>query len=82
MEQTLSNNLSAFSQFNPPQSRNGITSNGQWDGWTEAQNGNNFGVAELLRTERLGFNKFYGGYEDSKIRMPSSGNIYNGTYGI
>ncbi|KAL0436492.1 UNVERIFIED_CONTAM: hypothetical protein Sradi_0357100 [Sesamum radiatum] len=39
MEQTLSNNLSAFSQFNPPQSRNGITSNGQWDGWTEAQNG-------------------------------------------
>ncbi|KAL0390156.1 UNVERIFIED_CONTAM: CCR4-NOT transcription complex subunit [Sesamum calycinum] len=71
MEQTLSNNLSAFSQFNPPQSRNGITSNGQWDGWTEAQNGNNFGVAELLRTERLGFNKFYGGYEDSKIRMPS-----------
>ncbi|KAK4440791.1 putative general negative regulator of transcription C16 [Sesamum alatum] len=82
MEQTLSNNLSAFSQFNPPHSRNGITSNGQWDGWNEAQSGNNLGVAELLRTERLGFNKFYSGYEDSKIRMPSSGNIYNGTYGI
>ncbi|KAL2239488.1 UNVERIFIED_CONTAM: hypothetical protein Sindi_0590000 [Sesamum indicum] len=82
MEQTLSNNLSAFSQFNPPQFRNGIISNGQWDGWTEAQSGNNLGVAELLRTERLGYNKFYSGYEDSKIRMPSSGNIYNGTYGI
>ncbi|KAI3450501.1 hypothetical protein Pfo_007166 [Paulownia fortunei] len=82
MEQTLSNNLSPFSQFTLPQSRNGITSNGQWDGWNEAQSGNNLGMAELLRTERLGFNKFYGGYEDSKIRMPSSGNLYNGTYGI
>ncbi|PIM98501.1 hypothetical protein CDL12_29023 [Handroanthus impetiginosus] len=82
MEQTISNNLSPFSQFTLPQSRNGITSNGQWDGWNEAQSGNNLGMAELLRTQRLGFNKFYGGYEDSKIRMPSSGNLYNGTYGI
>ncbi|KAL0460655.1 UNVERIFIED_CONTAM: putative general negative regulator of transcription C16 [Sesamum latifolium] len=82
MEQTLANNLSPFSQFTVPQSRNGITSNGQWDGWNEVQGGNNLGMAELLRTERLGFNKFYSGYEDSKIRMPSSGNIYNGNYGI
>ncbi|KAL0418153.1 UNVERIFIED_CONTAM: hypothetical protein Sradi_1228800 [Sesamum radiatum] len=82
MEQTLANNLPPFSQFTVPQSRNGITSNGQWDGWNEVQGGNNLGMAELLRTERLGFNKFYSGYEDSKIRMPSSGNIYNGNYGI
>ncbi|KAL0436851.1 UNVERIFIED_CONTAM: CCR4-NOT transcription complex subunit [Sesamum radiatum] len=82
MEQTLANNLSPFSQFTVPQSRNGITSNGQWDSWNEVQGGNNLGMAELLRTERLGFNKFYSGYEDSKIRMPSSGNIYNGNYGI
>ncbi|XP_020552277.1 uncharacterized protein LOC105170680 isoform X1 [Sesamum indicum] len=82
MEQTLANNLSPFSQFTVPQSRNGITSNGQWDGWNEVQGGNNLGMAELLRTERLGFNKFYSGYEESKIRMPSSGNIYNGNYGI
>ncbi|KAG8387741.1 hypothetical protein BUALT_Bualt02G0052900 [Buddleja alternifolia] len=83
MEQTLSNNISPFSHFTLPQSRSGITSNGQWDRWNEAQNGNNnLGMAELLRNERLGFNKFYGGYEDSKIRMPNSGNLYNGTYGI
>lgn len=82
MEQTLANNLSPFSQFTLPQSRNGITSNGQWDGWNETQGGSNLGMAELLRTERLGYNKFYSGYEESKIRMPSSGNIYNGTYGI
>ncbi|KAH6822069.1 hypothetical protein C2S53_015857 [Perilla frutescens var. hirtella] len=83
VEQTLSNNLSPFSQFALHQSRNGITSNGQWDGWNEAQSVNNLGMAELLRSERLGFgNKFYGGYEESKMRMPGSGNIYNRTYGI
>ncbi|KAH6814596.1 hypothetical protein C2S51_023614 [Perilla frutescens var. frutescens] len=82
MEQTLANNMSPLSQFALSQSRNGMISNGQWDGWNELHTGNNLGMAEILRNERLGFNKFYGGYEDSKIRMPSSGNLYNGTYGI
>ncbi|XP_057782728.1 uncharacterized protein LOC131000708 isoform X2 [Salvia miltiorrhiza] len=83
VEQTLSNNHSPFSQFTLHQSRNGITSNGQWDGWNEAQSVNNLGRAELLRTERLALSsKFYNGYEESKMRMPGSGNIYNGTYGI
>ncbi|XP_047979914.1 uncharacterized protein LOC125221736 isoform X3 [Salvia hispanica] len=74
MEQTLANNMSTLSQFSFPQSRNGLISNGQWAG-------NNLGMAELLRNERWGYNKFYGSYEDSKIRMPSSGSLYNGTYG-
>lgn len=82
MEQTLANNISPFSQYTLSQSRNGIMSNGQWDGWNEVQPGNNMGMGELMRTERLGYNKFYSSYEDSKIRMPSSGNLYNGTYGI
>lgn len=83
MEQTLGSNISPLSQFTLPQSRNGIISNGQWDSWNELQAGNNLGMAEILRNERLGYNnKFYGGYEDAKIRMPSSGNLYNGTYGI
>lgn len=82
MEQTLANNISPLSQFSLPQSRNEMFSNGQWDGWNELQAGNNLSVAELLRNERLGYNKFYSGYEDSKIRMPSSGSLYNGTYGI
>lgn len=79
VEQTLSNNAPPFSQFTLPQSRSGITPNGQWDG---SQLGNNMGMAEILRAERLGFNKVYGGYEEPKIRMPSSGNLYNGAYGI
>ncbi|KAF3453194.1 hypothetical protein FNV43_RR03632 [Rhamnella rubrinervis] len=52
----------------PSLSRNGLMSNGHWDGgWNEVQGGNTMGMAELLRNERLGFNKFYaagGGYED------------------
>ncbi|XP_051143345.1 uncharacterized protein LOC127259791 isoform X2 [Andrographis paniculata] len=82
LEQKMMNNASPISQFTFTQSRNGLTSHGQLDGWGEIQGGNHIGMAELLRTERLGLNKFYGGYEDSKIRTPSSGNLYNGTYGI
>ncbi|KAL3625936.1 hypothetical protein CASFOL_030465 [Castilleja foliolosa] len=40
IDQTMSNNLSPYSQFNSTQPRNGITSNGQWNGWSEAQSGN------------------------------------------
>ncbi|KAL3653091.1 hypothetical protein CASFOL_002772 [Castilleja foliolosa] len=83
MDQTMPpNNLSPYSQFNHTQPRNGITPNGQRNGWSEAQSGNNLFMAELLRNERLGVNKFYGGYEDPKIQTQSSGNLYNRTYGI
>ena len=64
------------------QSTNAVMSNGQWDGWNEMQSGNNLGVAELLRNERFGFNKFYSGYDDSKYRMPNSGDLYNRTFGM
>lgn len=73
MEQMLTqNNISPYSQFNLPHSRNGLMSNGHWDGWNEVQS----------RNERPGFNKYYNGYEDSKFRMPGSGDLYNRTYGI
>jgi CCR4-NOT transcription complex subunit 4 len=66
------------------QSRNPPMSNGHWDGWNnnEPQSGNSLGVAELLRNERLGYNKFYSGYEDTKFRMPTSGDLYNRTFGM
>ncbi|XAR60498.1 hypothetical protein NMG60_11033906 [Bertholletia excelsa] len=81
-EQTLATNLSPFSQLGLQQSRTSLMPNGQWDGWSEVQTGNDLGMTELLRAERLGFNKLYSGYEDSKFRMPSSGDLYNRTYGI
>ncbi|XP_037495172.1 uncharacterized protein LOC105628163 [Jatropha curcas] len=81
VDQSQMNNLSPFMQMSLQHSRNGVMSNGHWDGWNEVQGGNNLGVAELLRNERLGLNKFYSsGYEDSKFRMPSSGDLYNRTF--
>ncbi|PON53223.1 Splicing factor-like protein [Trema orientale] len=81
VDQSQVNNLSPFAQMSIQQSRNGLMSNGHWDGWSEVQGGNT-GMAELLRNERLGYNKFYAGYEDSKFRMPSSGDLYNRTFGM
>lgn len=77
--------LSPFSQLTLQQSSrnvNSLMSNGHWDGWNDVQSGNGLGITELLRNERLGFNKFYTGYEDTKFRMPTSGDIYNRTFGL
>ncbi|KAL2328671.1 hypothetical protein Fmac_022098 [Flemingia macrophylla] len=82
LDQSQVNNLGPFQQLSLQQSANAVLSNGQWDGWNEMQGGNGLGVAELLRNERLGFNKFYSGYDDSKFRMPNSGDLYNRTYGM
>ncbi|XP_055832732.1 uncharacterized protein LOC129901544 isoform X3 [Solanum dulcamara] len=82
LEQTLANHQSPFLQLSLPQSRNSVMSNGHWDSWNGVQSGNSLGVAELLRTENLGFNKFFTGYEESKIHMSNSGNLYNRTFGL
>ncbi|CAN1249403.1 CCR4-NOT transcription complex subunit 4, partial [Linum perenne] len=83
--QVNNNNLSAFAKLAHSQSRNGVASNGHWDNnssWNEVQGGNNLGMAELLGNERLGgFSKFYAsGYEDLKLRIPNSGDLYNRTF--
>ncbi|PWA60987.1 Nucleotide-binding, alpha-beta plait [Artemisia annua] len=81
VEQTLPNNRSPYQQMgNFQQPR--MSNNGHWDSWNEVQNGNDIAMAELLRNERLGFNKYYSGYEDTKYRMPSSGDLYNRSFGI
>jgi len=82
LDQSQVSNLGPFQQLSMQQTANGVLSNGQWDGWNEVQSGNGLGVAELLRNERLGFNKFYSGYDDSKFRMPNSGDLYNRTFGM
>ncbi|KAK1373637.1 RNA recognition motif-containing protein [Heracleum sosnowskyi] len=81
-ERDLANNGSQSSQFALPQSRNQPISNGSWDGWSEVKGGNDSRMTEYLRSERLGINKYFTGYEDSKYRMPNSGDLYNQTYGI
>ncbi|XWS71772.1 hypothetical protein CRYUN_Cryun03dG0167400 [Craigia yunnanensis] len=79
MDQPQVNNMSPYAQLSLQQSINSHVSNGHWDGWNGVQGGNSLGVAELLRNERLGFNKFYSGYEDSKYWM---GDMYNRTFGM
>ncbi|KAG6433554.1 hypothetical protein SASPL_105168 [Salvia splendens] len=64
----------------------GFTSHGRTEQFLEphfAQGVNNLGMAELLRIERLEHSsKFYSGYEECNTRLPGSGNIFNGAYGI
>ncbi|XVF46415.1 hypothetical protein PTKIN_Ptkin03bG0024800 [Pterospermum kingtungense] len=79
MDQSQVNNMSPYAQLSLQQSRNSLMSNGHWDGWNEVQGGNGLGVGVAVRNERLGFNKFYSGYEDSKYRM---GDLYNRTFGM
>ncbi|GMI92080.1 hypothetical protein like AT5G60170 [Hibiscus trionum] len=81
LDQSQVNNTSPFAQLSLQQSRNTHMSNGHWE-WNEVQGGNGLGVAELLRNERLGLNKIYSSYEDSKYRMPPSGHLYSRTFGI
>ncbi|KAK9677912.1 hypothetical protein RND81_11G175700 [Saponaria officinalis] len=82
MEQPLATNVSPFSQYSLQQPRNTVVSNGHRDGWSEVQSPNDMGIADLLRNDRVGLNKFYGGYEDSKFRMTNSGDIYNRNFGM
>ncbi|XP_061363165.1 uncharacterized protein LOC133306805 isoform X2 [Gastrolobium bilobum] len=82
LDQSQVNDVSPFPQLSLQQSTNAALSNGHWDGWNEVQSGNGLGVAELLRNERLGFNKFYSGYDESKYRMQNSGDLYNRTFGM
>lgn len=81
MEQSVASSLSPLSHLNLQQSSGAIMSSGQWDGWNEVHSRNDMAMAELLRNERLGFN-MHTSYEDSKFGMPSSGDIYNRTYGM
>ncbi|KAG9129593.1 hypothetical protein Leryth_014437, partial [Lithospermum erythrorhizon] len=82
VEQSFSENLSPFTQLNYQNYRSPISTNGHWEGWNDVRSSNEFVMAELLRNERLGFNNFYAGNEESKFRLPSSGDIYNRTFGI
>ncbi|CAL0329107.1 unnamed protein product [Lupinus luteus] len=76
------NNMTPFPQMSLQQSTNAVLSNGQWDGWSEVQSGNSLEVAEILRNGRLGFNNFFSAHDDSKYRMPNSGDLYRRKFGM
>ncbi|XP_076909554.1 uncharacterized protein LOC143566858 [Bidens hawaiensis] len=78
MDQTIPNN-NHRSHYQQPQVggfRQTRMGSGNWgDGWNEVQNGNDI-------TMLGGFNKYYSSYEEAKYRVPSSGDVYNRTFGI
>ncbi|XP_077239563.1 uncharacterized protein LOC143880435 isoform X2 [Tasmannia lanceolata] len=82
VDQTQGNSLSHFAQMSLQQSRNSRFSNGQWGSWSEVPTGNDLGVAEIVRNERVGLNKYFPGYDELKYRMPSSGDLYNRAFGM
>ncbi|XP_031385933.1 uncharacterized protein LOC116199631 isoform X2 [Punica granatum] len=83
LDQSPMGNLNYTQLSSFQQGRNSVMSNGHWNGWNEMQGGGNGMVmAELLRNERLGINKLFNGYEESKFRMPSSGDLYGRTFGM
>ncbi|XP_042511126.1 uncharacterized protein LOC122086410 isoform X2 [Macadamia integrifolia] len=82
LEQSQASNLTPYAQLSLQQSRNVRFPNGHWDGWNEVQTSSDLGMAEILRSERLGLNKYFPGYEELKFRMPSSGDLYNRAFGM
>ncbi|CAM8898050.1 unnamed protein product [Rhodiola kirilowii] len=92
VEQSHGNNYSPFAQVSQQQQQqygNGFlsnsSSNGQHhDGWRDldSQYANNITVADLIKNERLGFNKRYNGFEDAAFCMPTSADLYNRSFGM
>ncbi|KAM5559909.1 hypothetical protein ABKV19_021209 [Rosa sericea] len=61
-------NPSTFAQSNPQQVSDVHVSNSHWVQWNGVKSASDLGISELLRNERLGFNKFIPCYEDTKTR--------------
>lgn len=83
LDQSPMGNLNYTQLSSFQQGRNSVMSNGHCNGWNAIQDGGNgMIIAELLRNERLGINKLFNGYEESKFQIPSSSDLYNRTFGM
>ncbi|XP_056166237.1 uncharacterized protein LOC115670873 isoform X2 [Syzygium oleosum] len=77
-DQSQMGNVSSYTQLSVQRSM----SNGHWSGWNTIPGGDGLVMAELLRNERLGINKIYDSLENQKYCMPSSGDLYNRSFGM
>nr|GEU75520.1 nucleotide-binding, alpha-beta plait [Tanacetum cinerariifolium] len=64
---------SSYQQTSFQQPRSSLNVNGHWNSWNRVQSGNDIAMGELLRNERLGFNRYYSGHEDTKIEPFGTG---------
>lgn len=77
-DQSQMGNVSSYTQLSLQRSM----SSGHWSGRNTIPSGDGLVMAELLRNERLGINKIYDSLENQKYRMPTSGDLYNRSFGM
>lgn len=77
-DQSQMGNVSSYTQLSLERGM----SNGHWSGWNTIPGGDGLVMAELLRNERLGINKICDNLENQKYCMPSSGDLYNRSFGM
>lgn len=70
-------NPSTFVQSNTQQFSDVHVSNSNWVQWNGVKSASERGISELLRNERLGFNKFVPCYEDMKSRSSYFSDLNN-----
>lgn len=68
-------NPSIFAQSTPQQVSDVLVSNSHWGQWNGVKSASDLGISELLRNERLGYNKFIPYYEDSKTQSSYFSNL-------
>ncbi|KAL6133341.1 hypothetical protein ACLB2K_065578 [Fragaria x ananassa] len=68
-------NPSIFAQSTPQQVSDVLVSNIHWGQWNGVKSASDLGISELLRNERLGYNKFIPYYEDSKTQSSYFSNL-------
>ncbi|KAK1285194.1 hypothetical protein QJS10_CPB20g00359 [Acorus calamus] len=80
--QTQDSNPSLFSQLSFQPERNSRILNSQWSSWGNVQSSSNMGIPEVFRNDSFGINKYLSGNDEMTFRIPSSGNLYNGAFGM
>lgn len=74
----LHQNLQSLSPFGSMAPLQHHSRSAQWEGWNDLQASSDPGVGEILRSKRLGLNRYFPGNED-KFR---AGDVYNREFGI
>ncbi|KAA8539366.1 hypothetical protein F0562_026058 [Nyssa sinensis] len=82
MDQHQTYNPFPFTQLSQQKYGNGHISNGYQPALDEFQHRNEVVMSEIQRNERLGFNKFFPGYGDLMLHVPSAGDVYSRVYGM
>ncbi|XP_011627452.1 uncharacterized protein LOC18423670 isoform X1 [Amborella trichopoda] len=78
LEQSQAGLLSPFAQipFQNP-TRSSHVANSQWEDWRGVHPVRNGGLVDVTKNERHRYSKYFPAYEEHKLHMPGSGDVYN-----